>query len=507
MPDLYDLTAKARNGDTVAQSVLVRLLEQKAQNYLGARGGLRRDDWPDVIQEAIVEFLQKWDPDRSPPEYFFLKTVLPSKTALFLRGWYRQQRLKERLKAASTEASSPPPISACSDDEQQELLEEALSDIIGDNAVFLNPRERKFVRLYFENPDAAQKDLASTVEVPEASASVALKFKFPLEMMRWWTTRPSDRFDILVKPINATLGRWRGQGILELAAMGTDLLIAGLLSNENRSAQRVPGREHGLDLCTLLEGRVQLALAEQELGIADARLGLLEREVARCTGINGKRWHHRLLVLRGRRSTAAFRYDLAAGYYSELLGEVPSEVWQDDPLFLHSYAVSLRGVGWYGRSIDIMRQALETYESHGRVADVIHTKSRLARVYTEYGETSKNTAYYDKAVDLIGEVSLREGTLRKQHVVGYAQYLLHALRIDLQLGRPNDVVWPRVDEVGKMINERGLAHEFLELEELYEKHDLASRFGGSLHIEYTPPRPRFGQRVLARVRASLNASK
>ena len=363
------------------------------------------------------------------------------------------------------------------------------------------------VACLLDHPDWPAKRIAASVGVGEPTVSIALHQKLPLELMGRWSRADGGEFDDCLPGLVDQLRRWRQAGNVSLASRGLDLLLWGFAGQARSPGLDLVDARSDPYLLTLLELRSQIALAEQDLRRADETLGRMERLLRAPRVDRADVWRFRLHYILGRRHTAEFRYDLALREYDRVFRETPQTCWAGEPVFLHSLAVAHRGVGEYESAREFMVRAIECCAASGREVDATHTRSRLARVDVEDGAATGNATPLERAEEALATLAEEHPDFRLASPLGYVQYLLHRLRLDLVVRRRDwEAVKRLVEEINGLVNRGAYAHEFLELEELFVRHELQARFGDGLRIAYEPSRPRFGQKVLRGIRRRMAAT-
>jgi tetratricopeptide (TPR) repeat protein len=316
---------------------------------------------------------------------------------------------------------------------------------------------------------------------------------------RWAFSRelncaPTDLSGFL-KRLNA----WHGSGDSSLAATGLDILLAGFSAKHQAETLTFLGSDGDPAILPLIVLRTQIALAQQELALADRLLNWLNSILHDPSLDRVYAWRHRLHYARGRWHTASFHYAEALTAYKQAF-EVPEAIWRRDPVFLHSVAVAYRGVQKYSFAEDFINRSLGVYAEQGRIADVAHTISRKARINMEWGEAEHRPTALAAAEDGLEQVQAEYPAFSDQSPMGYVQYRLHRLRFSALVHRDPDDIQHAIRETLTLINLNAYAHEFLELQEVCEQYDLFSRIR-ELAIKYAPQRLRFGQRRMNRLRA------
>jgi DNA-directed RNA polymerase specialized sigma24 family protein/tetratricopeptide (TPR) repeat protein len=504
-PDLTELASRAKAGDVCAGNELARRLTTLAFQTLASKAARNRPDAEDVVQNAVIEFLTKWDPTRSSAHYFFLHFCLRKHLARSAEQARREADLRSGLEDGAGTASPPevPPADTIAGPDDLDLL----SRLTSPRSPLLSEAEQELLRFRIEHPDWSGRALSRAAGLTEAGVSVLMHQKVPLELMRVWALGRDAAVNQALAKLVARVDAWQRAGHYGLAGKGATLLLSGF-------APAGPARGVGLVdergdpyLLRLLEKRSQIALAEQDLGYADQLLAEFEGAIRIPEVPDRPKWVHRLMVSRGRAETAAFRYGGAAHVYSRLLTEVPAGVWRRDPVFLHSHAVAHRGVGDYRRADDWIRHALEVYEIQGRDVDAAHTVSRRARILIEEGEAAHAYAPLEAAEELLHGLGARLPALQAESPMAHVQISLHTLILHGALGRDPEQVRGLIESTNRLINQWSYAHEFLELEEVFERYHFDRAFKDAVVPVFKPPRPRFGQKLLRSVRRRKAAGR
>ena len=495
---LTELACQAQDGDPRASWEVVELIGRLASAWLKQNGVRCAEDIEELCQDVAFDFFRRWDRSRSSAGRFLYGILLPARRAAFFREVYRRAPAAPSSNRLEQEAAAPP------DDYHGTTGDvEYIERMLRARTLFLSPLDREVVQLRLAHPTWKAKQIAEAVGLGEASVSLVLRQKLPLEMMNWWAEAAGPEADDCLPNLAERVQLWQREGDLSLASQGLQLLLWGFSKPNQDRGLHIVGLDGEPYVLKFLIQRAQVALTEQELGEADASLARVERLIRSPDVPDAARWQHRLLYVRGRRQTAEFRYDAAIEQYHRVFKEVPRACWEGDPTFLHSLAVAYRGVGAFQRAVAFMEQSLETYGIQDRPLDVAHTKSRLARVNIEEGESRRRAMPLETAEGILSAFTQNHPRFKLLNPLGHTQNLLHRLRLYALLHRHDEEILPLVDEASVLINQGNYAHEFLELEEVILKYGLAERLKDKLKLDYKPRRARFGLKKLRAIRRRM----
>jgi DNA-directed RNA polymerase specialized sigma24 family protein len=494
-PWINSVAAKAKLGDPAATSQLVKFAAKIGHQWLERRGVSQFHDREDIVQEVVIRLISDWDSKRSSAYTFLVQVLLPTARAQHFRALSEESR---KVVLASSSNRENGEVVTSAGEEPNELL----ASLLRRRSSFLNLREKEAIRCHLSHPGWTDQQIASACGVNASVASVATRYKLPLELMNRWACSKTDpgTSDDLCNFLTR-LGAWHRDGNSSLAATGLDILLAGFSAKHQAQTLTLLDGNGDPAILPIIVLRTQIALAQQELPLADRLLVWLDTLLHHRSLSRAQMWQHRLHYSRGRWHTAAFHYADALDAYRRAF-EVPGTIWRGDPVFLHSVAVAYRGVQKFTLAEDFINQSLAVYAEQGRVADVAHTISRKARINMERGKSERRLNALTAAEDGLERVHTNFPDFPAQSPLGYVQYRLHRLRFLAQAEHSPDEIHDAVGETLTLINRGAYAHEFLELEEVCEQYNLSSKVHG-LAIGYAPARQRFGQKRMARLRSQL----
>lgn len=491
-PDVTNLTdeqyAHAQEGDLAAQGIVDREVRQLATIWLKERGVISREDREDLVQIVALRLFKQWDAARGPVRPFLFGVLLPTLRNQYFRAAYQRQR------------ALPPPPSPQDALEPVETMPTTMAEqLLRGRATFLSAGDQRLLKVRLSRPDWTARRVSETCGVSEATVSLVVKRKVPLEAMARWANGAGTFSAEDVGHLVRTLERWRTEGDLNTAGLGFDVLLSGFAAHRRLESLQLRD-ECGIPyILPVLVGRVQIALAQQELVYADGLLGQLEALLKTPELQRLQAWWFRLNYIRGRRQTAEFRYGDALQNYERVFTELPEHLWSRDGVFLHSVAVAHRGTENFKAARSFVDLSLEAYTVSGSIRDVAHTLSRKARICMEEGEKARSVTSLIAAEDCLGALRAEHPNFYRLSPIGYTQNLLHHLRFAAIVKRSADDYMKLIDEVTTLINRSGYLHEFLELEEICDCYDIRSAVRGLL-IRFQPRQPRLGQRLRQRLK-------